>query len=294
MALGERPVNESAERLFSQELVLAIRDHIIVLVTGPLMVAFVAYLLTFNSPREYRSTAFLRIDAPTAKWLEDFVTSPPAADEILAKLGVGGTSPESRGQFMAKHFRVIAPQAGVDGNVIGLGRLDVDSPDPQVARSVANAAIESWLGSTRLVGASRTSVESELERHKLAATANSKLIDGLQSEFEVEIQNRVTKPSGGNSVSSDAPLLSTLISKRHENLASINVLTDRLRGITKDIVIVPPHLPQDPLPARAKAIALIYGLAAVPIFLALIVLGRFLAPGFHRYPTLARYFRKAG
>lgn len=279
-------VHGGPERIFSQELVLAIRDQILLLIIGPLTVALAAYLLARHSPHEYRSTAFLRIDAGTAKSVEAFVTSPPVADQILAKFSVGGTSPETRAEFIAKHSRLISPQpvspqpAGDPANG-GLCRLDVDSNDPHDAQSIATTLIQTWLASTRPIGPTRESLGSEMERHKLAADANSKLIDGLTSLPE------------SNSLSAEM-VLSALISKRNEHMASVNALRDRLNGITTDIIVVPPHLPQDPLPSRAKTIALLYGLAAVPVFLALVVLGRYLAPGIFRHLSLARYLRRAG
>ncbi len=66
-----------------------------------------------------------------------------------------------------------------------------------------------------------------------------------------------------------------------------------LQAVSRDLVVEAPHLPHDPVPPRARALALLYGVAAVPVFFALIVLGRYLAPGVSARRLLGRALRRA-
>ncbi len=73
----------------------------------------------------------------------------------------------------------------------------------------------------------------------------------------------------------------------------IETWLNRSPGVSRDVVMQSPHLPHDPIPARAGAVALLFGVAAVPVFFALIVLGRYLAPGRSVYELLSRRLRRA-
>jgi hypothetical protein len=65
------------------------------------------------------------------------------------------------------------------------------------------------------------------------------------------------------------------------------------QGASREIIVQAPHRPPDPVEPRAGALALLYGVAAVPVFFALIVLGRYLAPGLSVPQLLSRNFRRA-
>lgn len=274
------------EKIFSQELVLAVIDHLPLLIIGPLVAALVGYVLASHSPSQYRSSALLRIDRSAARSLEAFVTTPPVANQILTKYDDGGKTPETRATFLSQHFRVADPEPTSERPGDRLYRLDLEASSPQNAQSIATDLIQAWLASTPPQGSARSYYEAELERNKLSAAANSKLIDDLQSE--------TTKLIAPNSLSGElATPISTLISKRDQSLASVNSIDSRLKGVTPDVIVVPPHLPQDPMSTRARAIALLYAIAAFPALLALVLLGRYFAPGLSPYQALSRRFRKA-
>jgi hypothetical protein len=274
------------EKIFSQELVLAVIDHLPLLIIGPLLAALVGYATASQVPSQYRSSALLRIDRSSARSLEAFVTTPPVANQILSKYDEGGKTPETRAAFLFQHFRVADPEPTSDRPGDRLYRLDLEASSPQTAQSIAIDLIQAWLASTAPKSSTRNYLEAELERNKLSAAANSKLIDDLQRE--------TTKLVAPNSLSGElATPISSLISKRDQTLASINSIDNQLKGVTADVIIVAPHLPQDPMATRARAIALLYGIAALPAVLALVLLGRYFAPGLSPLQVLSRRFRKA-
>ena len=286
MTRSGETVSGSKERVFSQELVLAIADHIWLLAIGPIAVALVAYLGVSQAPQQYRSSALLRIDRSAARSMEAFVTSPPVANQILSKYGADGDTPETRAMFLIQHLRLTDPEPNTERPGDRLYRVDFDDSDPRRAQAIATDSIQTWLASTRPVGTARDFLEAELERNKIAAAANTKLLDDLQKE--------TTKLVAPNSLSGElATPISALITKRDQNLSAVNKLSDQLKGITADVILVPPHLPESAMPTRAGAIAVLFGVAALPVLLALVLLGRHVAPGLSPYQVLLRGFRPA-
>jgi len=285
-ASKEEPAQAGSEKIFSQELVMAVADHIPLLLIGPLLVALAGYLFSSPLPMEYKSTSVLRIDRPTARSIEALVTSPAVADAVLSKYAGTGDSPESRAVFLSEHLHLTDSEPGSERPGERLFRLDVTHYDPRTAQSISSDLIDAWLASTPPRGTERADLEAELERNKLAEAANSKLIDKIQGE--------TTKLLAPNTMAGElATPISALISKRDQQLAAINAINRRLQGITRDVVVVSPHLPRDPIPLRRRPVAILYGVAAIPVFLALILLGRYFAPGVSVYDVLSRRFRRA-
>lgn len=266
---------------------MSVAHHTPLLLIGPMLVALLAYLIAPHSPVEYKSTSLLRINAVEAKSMETLVTSPAVADAILSKYAGTGDGPESHARFLTEHLRIVnAERPGGPAEYLAglrpeyLVRLDVTHPDPRTAQLIGSEVIDAWLDSTRPRGSQRTNLEAELDRNKAQAAANSKLIDELQSE--------ATKLLAPNSLAGElATPISALISKRDQNLAAVISLEHQLQGVPREVIISPPHLPRDPIPSGKLAIAILFGAAAIPVFLALILLGRYFAPGLSAYEVLS-------
>lgn len=277
------PVSGSTERVFSQELALAIVGHIWLLAIGPIVVALVAYLAASLALHQYRSSALLRIDRAWAKSMEQFVTSPPVANQILSRHGVGGDLPDAQALFLAHHFNLIDPEPTSWRAGNRLYRLDFNDSDPRRAQAIATDLIQTWLASTHPRGKTRDFLAAELEHNKIAASEKTKFID--------ELQNETTKLAAPNSSSGGPGSYLSILINRGENLKAVNRLTSRLKGVHPDAIIVPPHLPQAAMPTRAGGTAVLFGVAALPVLLALVLLGRYVAPGRSPYQVLLHRFR---
>lgn len=277
------PVSGSTERVFSQELALAIVDHIRLLAIGPIVVALVAYLAASLAPHQYRSSALLRIDRATAKSMEQFVTSPPMANQILSRHGGGGDLPDAQASFLAHHFGLIDPEPTSWRAGTRLYRLDVNDSDPRRAQAIATDLIQTWLAWTRPEGKTRDFLEAQLRRNRTAANEKTKLID--------QLENETAKLVAPNSSSGEPASYLSVVISRGENWAAVDRLIGRLKGVTADVVVVPPDLPQAAMPTRAKGTAVLFGVAALPVLLALVLLGRHLAPGRSPSQVLLRRFR---
>jgi hypothetical protein len=280
----EQFVQAEGQRVFNQEMVTAIARHFPLLLIGPLLVALLVYLLAQTIPVEYKSISVLRIDRTAARSLETLVTTPGVANEVLSKYAGTGDSPESRARFLSRRLRLIDPEPVTDFPGERLFRLEVTHADPRIAQTIASDVIEAWLQSPQ--GSARAALEADMERNKLAMASISNLItqlEGFASKLpELDAQ----------SADDMAHMISGLNNRQAQYRATTEWEKNRLQGVSRDVVIRPPHLPHDPIPSMAKALALLYGVAAVPVFFAVIVLGRYLAPGRSVYELISRKLRR--
>jgi hypothetical protein len=166
-----------------------------------------------------------------------------------------------------------------------LYRLEVGHRAPETAQAINSQLIEAWMATTKPPPRERANLEAELERNKVAAASNTALIEQLRKE--------ATSLVAPNSMAGEiATPISSLIAKRDQNLATVAVLEGKLAGVTPDAIALPPHLPSDSSLPRRNTIAALCGLASVPIFLILVLLGRRFAPGRSPRQVLARPFAR--
>ena len=281
---GEFPTPDS-ERLFSQELVMAVAHHYWLLLLGPILVGLIAYAIASAVPGKYTSTAYLRIDRAMARSLEAIMTSPAEADKILSKYPETGSSTEARVRYIYDNLWLTDIEPQGDRQTIRLFRLDIAHWDPKVAQAINSQLIDAWMKTTLPPPNERANLEADLERNKIAAASNTALIQQLQKE--------ATTLVAPNSISGEiATPISSLITKRDQNLAAIVTLQNKLAGVTHDAIAIPPHLPGEPSVPKVKAIALLSGIAAIPILLIVILLGRRFAPGRSAIDVLSQPFAR--
>lgn len=281
---GEFPASDG-ERLFSQELVMAVAHHYWLLLIGPILVGLVAYAIASAVPGKYTSTAYLRIDRAMARSLEAIMTSPAEADKILSKYPETGSNTEARVRYLYDNLWLTDVEPQGDRQTIRLFRLDIAHWDPKVAQAINGQLIDAWMNTTLPPPNERANLEADLERNKTAAASNTALIQQLQKE--------ATTLVAPNSISGEiATPISSLITKRDQNLAAIITLQNKLAGVTRDAVAMPPHLPGEPSVPKKRAIALLSGIAAIPVLLVVILLGRRFAPGRSALDVLSKPFAR--
>lgn len=163
--------------------------------------------------------------------------------------------------------------------------MDIAHWDPQSAQTINSQLIEAWLNTTLPPPGERANLEAELERNRIAAASNTALIQQLQKEATTLVTP--------NSISGEiATPISSLISKRDLNLATMVTLQNKLAGLTRDVIAMPPHLPREPGLPKKKAIAILSGIAAFPGLLIIILLGRRFAPGRSALEVLSEPFAR--
>lgn len=273
------------ERLFSQDLVMAVAHHYRLLLIGPILIALLAYAIAWVVPAKYISTAYLRIDRAMARTLEAIMTSPAEADRVLSKYPETGSTPEARIRYLSDNLWLTDIEPLGDRQTVRLFRLDIAHWDPQSAQTINSQLIEAWLNTTLPPPGERANLEAELERNRIAAASNTALIQQLQKEATTLVTP--------NSISGEiATPISSLISKRDLNLATMVTLQNKLAGLTRDVIAMPPHLPREPGLPKKKAIAILSGIAAFPGLLIIILLGRRFAPGRSALEVLSEPFAR--
>ena len=280
---GSRFPAPDDERLFSQELVMAVAHHYWVLLIGPILVGLLAYAIASAVPGKYTSTAYLRIDRSMARSLEAIMTAPAEADKILSKYPETGSSTEARVRYLYDNLWLTDIEPQGDRQTVRLFRLDIAHWDPQVAQAINTQLIEAWLNTTLPPPSERANLEAELERNKTAAALNTGLIQQLQKEATTLVTP--------NSISGEiATPISSLITKRDQSLAAITMLQNKLAGVTSDVIAMPPHLPGEPSVPKKKIIAILSAIAAIPVLLIVILLGRRFVPGRSALDVLSQPF----
>jgi hypothetical protein len=273
------------EGLFSQELVMAVAHHYRLLLIGPILVALVAYAIASVVPGKYISTAYLRIDRAMARSLEAIMTSPAEADKVLANYPETGSTSEARVRYLSDNLWLTDIEPLGDRQTVRLFRLDIAHWDSQTAQTINSRLVEAWLDTTLPPPGERANLEADLERNKIAAASNTALIQQLQKE--------ATTLVAPNSMSGEiASPISGLISKRDQNLATMITLQNKLAGLTRDVIAMPPHLPGEFSLPKKRAIAILSGIAAIPTLLIIILLGRRFAPGRPALDVLSQLFSR--
>jgi hypothetical protein len=197
--------------------------------------------------------------------MEALVASPATGDKVLAKYPETGSTPEARVRFIKEHFVLTDIEPLSDRTSVRLFRLELAHSDPAVAQAISTALIDAWLETTRPGPVEGANLEAEIQRLKSFVAATSALIEQLQKEatrllFPESVQGEIATP------------ISALLSKRDQSLATITALEDRLAGMPHDVIVSPPHLPKEPTGPRKVAIALLSGVASIPLLLGFLVL----------------------
>lgn len=255
-----------------QELIAIIRSHFLVLIISPLFVILATYLLLGLLPPTYTSLAYLRIDRPTARSMEAIMTSPAIADNVLSGKPGTGDTPESRVKYLSRNLRIFDVEPQADSNSVRLFRVGLTSEDPLAAQQINSELIDAWIKTTLPGPIKRGRLEAEIARYLEMEKTTDRLINKLQSEASTLILP--------NSLPGElATPIYSLIEKRDASISAINDMRIQLTGLSRDIIVIPPHLPGDPSGPKKAIISVLAGLAAIPLFLALVLFGRFLAPG---------------
>ena len=263
-------------RIIVQELIFTISDYWRVLVIVPIIAGALGYLGASIIPGKYTSIAYLRIDRTTAQAAEALMTSPDVAEKVLADAAADST-PEARIAFLSQGMSLTDTDPRGDPKAKRIYRLNVTHTDAKQAQQIATRLINAWLEKTAPGAVERRSLEEEIERHRNAIDSISKLVDRLQIEA-----NHLLAP---NSLSGEvaSPILA-LLTKRSDSIAHIASLERYLSGVSRDVVVSKPHLPQQTTWPRKGRVSFLSAIATFAIILVIILIARSLANFRERSP----------
>jgi hypothetical protein len=262
-------ISAQTEIPFNQEMVTIIRRYFLLLISGPIIVGITAYSVAGLVASKYTSDALLRIDRATSRSMEALVTSPGIADRVLSNFRDTGDGPEARVRYLQKNLTIVDLEPNADRMAPRLFRFEVTHTDPKVAQEISSQLIDAWLATTLPGPAERANLEAELQRIRLSITANSELIQRLQKEA-------VNLFTPNTMVGEIATPISTLISKRDASLADVNVIENKLAGISRDVIVAAPHLPQEASWPNKRSIAVLSAALSLPAIFFLLLYGHML------------------
>lgn len=264
----------TSEPVFRPELLSLLFRNYRLMVIVPVLIGLGVFLFTKNTPRDYLSVAYLRLDADTARSALALMHSSPVAEKVLTKFPAAGETPEARRRFVDSHVTLVlvAPN---------LYRLGVSYRDPKDAQVMGTELVNAWLDMTRPPPDLRQTLEANLHRAEQEAKTTSDLIERLLKE--------TTTLVSPNSLPGElATPISNLVTKRDQSLVLAQNLRNQLRGVSRDSIAVPPDLPVEPQ-YQASVVGLVAAILAVPLLVGLLLIGRYM--GFGTKAQLARLAR---
>lgn len=245
------------------DLLLVAAENIRLLVIGPLLVAAIAFGLMYMKPRTYVSQAILllpmpvptnvptRVRTPTPTQVVTILTSPKVLDPVVESMGLG------RGGGLEAARKALAERVKATVGKDEFLRMDVAGNTPQEALATANALIDGLLKSTVPGEGDRQILE---ERH---ATVQIGLnaVNAMLKRLEVgEAVLQGPRASGNEGVVAAGEL-------QFRYLTELLTSSRELKGMSRDVVVLAPTLPDTAAPQKKALTAVLSAVAAAFILL---------------------------
>jgi hypothetical protein len=271
---SEHRVLDGSEGAFSQELIALIRSHYILLLAGPIVIALATFAISSFLPDKYTSISYLRMNREMSRSFMTMTISPAIVDKVLARYPEAGTSTESRIRYLTERIALTDTEPLLaDREVARIFIFEITANDAREAQQINSDLIDAWLETNPLLQTERSFLEGELNRNRVTADAGLALIDRLQKDVSSPLTPAMAK------------LNSSLIRRLDQSLALVDAMQKRLAGVTREAIVAPPNLPQEPARAR-KGLAILAGLLSIPVILALLACARLLSRGDRLDPRL--------
>jgi uncharacterized protein involved in exopolysaccharide biosynthesis len=212
----------------------------------------------------YMSSAYLRLDENAARSASAMMSSPVTLDKVLAKITVPGNTIEARRRYIEGNRRMVVAPNEIP-RTSKFFRLDVTNTDPRAAQQINTLLLQSWIESTKPPPYRARTLEAEIERLESQTKTITELLERLSKEAPTLIAE--------NSMQGElATPIVALTTKRDQNLAAISGLKEQLLGLTEDVILSPPDLPEESVSARRGLIAVLSAIAGGLLTLAFVLL----------------------
>ena len=252
-------------------------ENFFLLLLGLLLMALMAFGIASALPEKYTSSAYLAIDDAAARSAEALMRSPAVAEKVLSKHTGTGDTPEARRRFIDKNLRIAVTQG--DRRVASIFRLELTYSDPGLAQTINSQLIDGWLETTEPGPSRRARIEEEIDRIERQV----KLVSNLAERLQQDATNLITPHTIQGEL---ATPIASLIARRDQSLAEIVGLKNQLRGTSRDVIIAPSDLPQEPSWPRKGITTALIVVAAFPLLL-LFIVGRHFAAQLNAMPGRA-------
>ena len=214
--------------------------------------------------------AHLDLDEAGAQAADARMRSIPVVDRVLSRYDAPGTTVEARRRYIERNTRImIAP--GASRKTARLYRMEYSDRSPTIARRVNELLLDAWLESTKPGPEERAASDAEIQRLDARAKAAANII----SELESDASDHSLRSMRGALVE----MIVSLSIRQEETLAKLARLRKPMSGVTRDVIIGEPSLPEEASWPN-RAVIVILTVAATGLLLAIFVA---LRPGLRTY-----------
>ena len=224
------------------DVLIIIAQNLRLLILAPILAGSLGFGIAYVWPPKYASLAYLTFPAESEKQTDAFksaealMRSPPVLDVVLKQYPLPGL-PDRQRRELDKRI-VWSAARGADRKTPNVVVVSIEDDSPQRARAINTALLEAWLEETKPKPDRRARLEAHLERTEGQLKAVSDLFDRLTGETP-----KLVLPGMQNELASS---LSGLLAQRASHTATIEALKLALAGVSRDVIIVPPTLPDEP------------------------------------------------
>ena len=214
------------------DLLIVVAENLKLLILGPFAVGLLALGIAFTLPQSYVSQAL-----PTPTQAATMMVSSIVLDRVVESMKL------PKGQPIVNEIKATV---GKDG----LLRLDVSAPSAIQAQAIANAVIDSWLISTMPSGDERADLEKRLSYAKPALDSTTRFLEHFTS-----------KDSASLPLDQGAAILVVAGELQARYLSEVLSTSRSLKGLSRDIVTLPPTLPTEHVSHKIGLFATLSALA---------------------------------
>jgi hypothetical protein len=223
------------------DVLIVIAQNLRLLILAPLIAGLLGFGIAYVWPPKYASDAYLTFpaekQADAFKTAEALMRSPTVLDAVLKQYPQPG-SPDRQRRALDRRI-VWSAARGADRKTPNVVVVSFEDDSPHRARAINTALLEAWFEATKPQPDRRVQLEAQLERTEGQLKAVSDLFDRLAGETP-----KLVLPGMQNELASS---LSGLLSQRASHIASIEALKLALAGVSRDVIVVPPTLPDEPI-----------------------------------------------
>lgn len=233
-----QPPKTSSNNLLSlRDLAGVIAGNLKLLVAVPVFAGLVAFGTTSAVPKWYVSVAYLSLDEGGARDADALMRSPRVLDAVAAAIGVPQEAREAREKSLDRNRRIaVAP--GELRATSRLFRLEYADRDPHVAQKINAAFITSWLEATAPSPQVQSKLNVDIDLSEARLNAISKLLDQVQTSAKAVASRDVNTELMAS--------IRDLLDRNLQDFAAIVAWTRTLNGMSRNVVVSEPSLPQGP------------------------------------------------
>ena len=229
------------------DLLVVVAENLKLLILGPFAAGLLALGIAFTLPQSYVSQAILALPTPTQA--AAMMVSPIVLDRVVESLKLSKEQPIQVARTTLANK--IKATVGKDG----LLRLDVSDPSAIQAQAIASAVIDSWFISTVPSEDDRADLEKRLSYAKLAFDSTTRFLQHFTPKDSPSLNNPLLLDQGVANIVAVGELQARYLSEVLSTSRS-------LKGLSRDIVTLPPTLPTEHVSPKKGLFATLSALAA--------------------------------